>query len=122
MANHLADVASTDRHTVKPWFNGRLDYSPPVADLAAQGYPLVGGRLDYIDRKPVAALIYRHNQHPINLFLWPVANVADQPPSALEKRGYNMLRWAHAGTVYWAVSDVNAADLVAFRELLARAE
>lgn len=113
MVNHLTDVASTDRHTVKPWFAGKLDFSPVVKDLSAQGFTLIGGRLDYLDRRPVAALVYRHGQHTINLFVWPSTG-ADSGPQTNEKRGFNLVHWTKSGMNYWAVSDLNAAELMEF--------
>ena len=118
MVNHLSDVASSDQHTVKPWFNGKLDYSPPVDDLTAQGFPLIGGRLDYVDGRPVAALVYRHRLHVINLFVWPSENSREQKPHALSQQGYNLLRWAHGGMEFWAVSDLNEAELTQFADEL----
>ena len=116
--DHLADVASSDQHTVKPWFSGKLDYSPPVTDLATQGYALIGGRLDYLNRRPVAGLAYRHGKHLLNLFVWP-----DEPgfrvrPELTSLHGFQLLSWTHAGMVYTAISDMNAHDLLAFRDLL----
>ena len=117
MANHLTDVTSTDQHTVKPWFDGKLDFSPPVEDLAAQGFPLVGGRLDYLEGHPVAALVYRHNKHDINLFIWPSTNqVQGLQVSAIN--GYNLYQWNQSGMEYWAASDLNAGELRTFVELL----
>lgn len=115
--DHLSDVTSSDQHTVKPWFNGKLNFAPPVADLAPHGFPLVGGRLDYINSRPVAVLIYRHNQHPINLYVWPSSN-KDAAPQAGERQGYHLLRWSLDGMEYWAVSDVTANDLRRFAELV----
>jgi len=114
---HLTDVVSTDQHTVKPWFNGRLDYSPPVKDLAADGFPLVGGRLDYLNGRPVAALAYRHAQHVIDLYVWPSESRADRTPSQGERNGYNYVHWADGGMNFWAVSDLNAAELRTFVDL-----
>ncbi|MEZ2132082.1 MULTISPECIES: anti-sigma factor [unclassified Sinorhizobium] len=113
LADHLTDVQTSDQHTVKPWFNGRLDFSPPVVDLAAQGFPLVGGRVDYIGDRVVAALVYRRHGHMINVFVWPGA-----PELATESThdGYNISEWSGGGMTFWAISDVNSADLAAFRE------
>jgi len=108
---HLADVASTDQHTVKPWFDGRLDYAPPVKDLAGQGFPLVGGRLDYLAGRPVAALAYRRAQHVIDLYVWP--GPAGTPSSGT-RNGYNYVHWTGQGMVFWAVSDLNRSELEQF--------
>ena len=118
MPDHLADVASTDQHTVKPWFAGKLDFSPPVYDLAAQGYALVGGRLDYLQRRPVAALAYRHRQHIMNLYVWPDAAGRDSAPRAATRQGFHLLRWSQDGMRYSAVSDMNPQDLAEFARQL----
>jgi anti-sigma factor RsiW len=114
MPDHLADVASTDQHTVKPWFAGKLDFSPPVYDLAAQGYTLIGGRLDYLQQRPVAALAYRHRQHIMNLYVWPSTSPRDQAPQASERHGFHLLRWSQDGMMFSAVSDMNPQDLADF--------
>ncbi|NLS15217.1 anti-sigma factor [Rhizobium sp. P40RR-XXII] len=118
LADHLTDVLTSDQHTVKPWFNGKIDFSPPVVDLAAQGFPLVGGRVDYLDGRVVAALIYRRHGHIINLFIWPGAAGAK---TNAEKEGYNFVEWHADGLVFWAISDVAAPDLAAFRDDFTRA-
>ena len=111
---HLMDVVSTDQHTVKPWFDGRLPFAPPVKDLAALGFPLVGGRLDYLAGRPAAALIYRHGQHVIDLYAIAGAD-APHPLSATGARdGYNFVRWTKDGMSFWAVSDLNGPELEAF--------
>jgi anti-sigma factor RsiW len=120
LAQHLTDVASSDQHTVKPWFNGRIDGAPPVRDLAAEGFPLIGGRLDYLDGRPVAALVYRHGQHPINLFVWPRREGSAQPALATERRGYNIRHWSAGDLDYWLVSDLEMAELAQLEELLRR--
>jgi anti-sigma factor RsiW len=111
--NHLSDVASTDKHTVKPWFNGKLDFSPPVVDLAAQDFALEGGRLDYVEGRTVAVLIYRHAQHPINLFVWPSSD-ADAAPRTQDRQGYHLIGWTSHGMKYWAVSELASGELNAF--------
>ncbi len=116
-AGHLIDVATSDQHVVKPWFGGKVDFSPPVVDLADQGFPLVGGRLDYVGGRTVAAVVYRRGRHLINLFIWPDAR-AIGPDEAKPGDGYALLHWTRGGMTFWAVSDVNEADLKSFRRVL----
>jgi len=114
MANHVLDVVSTDQHTVKPWFNGKLDFSPPVKDLKAQEFPLIGGRLDYISGRSVAALVFQHRKHVINLFIWPVNGKDTKPASLTPIQGYNVIHWSEADMTFWAVSDLNEKELMEF--------
>ena len=118
MGEHLFDVRSTDQHTVKPWFLGKLDFSPPVTDLAQAGFPLTGGRLDYVAGRPVAALVYTRGQHTINVFVWPEASDAVRSSDARAIRGFHVRHRTRGGMSYWAVSDVNDADLDQFVKLL----
>jgi anti-sigma factor RsiW len=111
LANHLTDVVSSDQHTVKPWFSGKLDFSPPVDNFAAQGFPLIGGRLDYLEQKTVAALIYQHRQHYINLFIWPADNHAATAPKVLSRQGYQMIHWTQSGLHFWLISELNQNEL-----------
>jgi anti-sigma factor RsiW len=118
LATHLTDVASTDQHTVKPWFLGRMDFSPPVVDLADKDFPLIGGRLDYVGGRVAAAIVYKRRKHPINLFIWPGTAPG---PEDVSREGYNLLRWTHSGFTFTAVSDLNPAELREFRDdLLSR--
>jgi anti-sigma factor RsiW len=115
---HLIDVASTDQHTVKPWFDGRLDFAPPVKDLKAAGFPLQGGRLDYLDGKQAAALIYQRGRHVIDLFVWPEAGHRDAGTTTGSLHGYNYIRWHTDGMAFWAVSDLEADQLGDFAGLM----
>lgn len=120
LATHLVDIASSDQHTVKPWFDGKIDFAPEVHDFAMSGFPLVGGRLDYLDGKTVVALVYQRNKHPINVFIAPATGRSDTSPTSSTDRGYNVLSWTHREMNYWAVSDLNATELRQFAGLLAR--
>jgi anti-sigma factor RsiW len=119
MANHALDVISTDQHTVKPWFNGKLDFSPPVKDLATQGFPLIGGRLDYLSGHTVAALVYQRHKHVLNLFIWPAKEKDSQIRTWGTIQGYNLLQWSHAGMNFWLVSDLNEQEMEDFATLFA---
>src|SRR5215467_4903793 len=116
MASHLTDVASSDQHTVKPWLDVKLDFAAPVVDLSSEGFPLIGGRLDYLDNRPVAALVYGRRKHFINLFVWPAASDEAKAPKAITRDGYQLLHWADSDFNYWAVSDVNINDLQLFKQ------
>jgi anti-sigma factor RsiW len=115
LTNHLTDVATSEQHTVKPWLSSKLDFSPRVIDLTTAGFPLAGGRLDYLDGRPVAALVYQRRQHVINLFVWPETK-ADKvlPMQTLSKNGYHLLHWTDSGMTYWAVSDLDSTELKEF--------
>jgi anti-sigma factor RsiW len=117
-AGHLTDVISTDQHTVKPWFAGKLDVSPPVIDLTAQGFTLIGGRLDYVDARPIGAVVYKRRAHIINLFVAQTSNMQHRPAKIETIQGYNIRRWSDRGLNYWAISDVGADELAEFGEKL----
>ena len=118
MADHLTDVATSDQHTVKPWLSARLDLSPVVKELAPEGFPLVGGRLDYVDGHTAAAIVYRRNKHVINLFVFVSEERSDAAPKQDFRNGFNIVRWRAGGLTYIAVSDVEAAQLLAFGRLV----
>ena len=118
MVNHIADVTSSDQHTVKPWFDGKLDFSPIVNDLTTQGFPLIGGRLDYLDHRSVAALVYRHRLHLINVYTWPAADERQTAIQTLTLQGYHLLHWREEGMVYWIISDLDPQDLMALARIL----
>jgi anti-sigma factor RsiW len=119
MSARSIDVASSDRHTVKPWFAGKLDYSPPVVDLAGDGFALVGGRLDYVDGQPVAVLVYQRRKHVVDVFIWPASSASSERSASRSRRGYNVLHWAKAGMNYWIVSDLEGEELGLLERLLA---
>jgi len=118
MANHLIDVISTDQHTVKPWFDGKIDFAPPVQNLAAEGYPLAGGRLDYLENRTVAVLVYHRALHVINLYVWPAADNGVSPVHMQTVQGYNVLSWKKNGFEFRAVSDLNTGELGDFARLI----
>lgn len=119
LPGHLTDVASTEQHTVKPWFEGKLDYAPPVRDFSEAGYPLVGGRLDVLNGKTVAALVYGRRKHVINLYVWP-AKGPDSQEASISRQGFNLVHWRRAGMNFWAVSDVSREDLELLAQMLRR--
>jgi anti-sigma factor (TIGR02949 family) len=121
MAEHTVDVASSDRHTVKPWYAGRIDYAPPVVDLTAQGFPLLGGRLDVVDGRKVAVLVYRRNQHKLALSLWPAASSGNSAPRVSERDGFVIAEWRHGGFELRAVSDLAPGEIASFATALDRA-
>jgi anti-sigma factor RsiW len=114
MPGHLVDIASNDQHNVKPWFNGRLDVSPTVPRLDSLGFPLLGGRVDYIENRPVAAVVYGRRQHIINVFSWPAPTRGELRPSVSTERGYHLVHWRRDGLELWAVSDLNLPELRQF--------
>ena len=117
MPGHLTDVLSSSQHTVKPWFNGKLDFSPPVSDFSTQGFPLIGGRLDYVGGRSVAALVYGRRQHIINVLLWPATSRVEGP-SARTHQGYHLLHWTEGDYTYWVASDLGMRELQDFAALL----
>lgn len=116
--DHLTDVVSSDRHTVKPWFQGKLDFAPNVPDLSEHGYTLSGGRLDYLIDRPVPALVYYRRLHAINVFIRPAANEEDKPMRRLTQQGFHLRQWQQLGMVYWVISDLNDEELDEFVRLL----
>ncbi|MBV8377005.1 MAG: anti-sigma factor [Verrucomicrobia bacterium] len=117
LAAHLLDVPSTDQHTVKPWFDGKLKFSPPVQDFANEGFRLIGGRLDFLNGLDVAALVYQRRKHVINLFIWPSESLQNTAAKTFTKDGYNVVYWNRDGFEFWAVSDVNGVELNTFADL-----
>lgn len=115
IGDHLMDVRSTDEHTVKPWFAGKVDFAPRVLDLTAKGFPLLGGRVEYIRGHTTAALVYGRRRHFVNVFMWP-AGASDKARASRQYRGYSMLHWVADGLSFWAVTDATAADLEAIRQ------
>jgi anti-sigma factor RsiW len=120
-AGHLTDVLSTDQHTVKPWFNGRLDVSPPVIDLTALGFTLIGGRLDYIDGRAIGAVVYKRRAHVINLFVAQTPSATHSAARTEDVQGFNIRRWRGHGLNFWAVSDLNADELAEFSDKFEKA-
>src|SRR5437899_9923244 len=117
MADHLTDVASSDQHSVKPWLDVKLDFAAPVVDLSGDGFPLIGGRLDYLDNHSAAALVYQRRKHFVNLFIWPTTPVDGKEQKIVEREGYHLVHWIDGDFTYWAVSDVSVGDLQNFKQL-----
>jgi anti-sigma factor RsiW len=118
MPGHLTDVLSSDQHTVKPWFDGKVDFAPPVKDFASQDFRLYGGRLEYLNNRPVATLIYQRRLHYINLFIWPTEQAGSTGEVAIQRQGYNLIHWTASGMNYWAISDLNVVELHEFARLV----
>ena len=118
VTGRLTDVSSSDSHTVKPWFSGKLNFSPPVLDLTAQGFPLVGGRLDYLAGRPVAALVYRHRQHVIQLYVWPTTDRSGSDLRSQTHQGFQLASWSDSAMHYWAISDLNVDALKSFSSVI----
>jgi anti-sigma factor RsiW len=118
LPSHRLDVESADSHTVKPWFDGKLDFSPAVRHLADQGFALIGGRLEYIHNRPVAALVYQRRKHSVNLFIWPSPGGAETAPRTVTRKGYHLIQWTRSGMLYWAVSDLNERELQDYVNLM----
>lgn len=120
MLNHLEDVVSTDQHTVKPWFNGKLDFSPVVEDFAGQGFPLTGGRLDYVDKQPAAVLVYQRGKHIINVYIWRNSDSPNSKPALQtgSAQGFNLIHWTTSSFNYWVVSDLTETELISFAQLV----
>ena len=122
LESHRTDVISSDQHTVKPWFDGKLDFAPPVKDFSSQGFPLNGGRLEYLNNRAVAALIYQRQKHYINLYIWPAGQRNATAEVFGERQGYNLLHWTNSGMNYWAISDLNPVELREFARLVQEAQ
>lgn len=117
LVDHLTDVTSSDRHTVKPWLSNQLDFAPPLYDLSTAGFTIVGGRIDYVFARPVAAIVYQYREHLINLFVWPSADAAHGSGQEIVRRGYNLVRFQIGEISFWAISDLNYDDLGRFAKL-----
>jgi anti-sigma factor RsiW len=116
--SHLTDVLSSDQHTVKPWFDGKVDFAPPVKDFAGQDFRLYGGRLEYLNNRTVATLIYQRRLHYINLFIWPAEQAGSTGEVTIQRQGYNLIHWTGSGMNYWAISDLNSVELHEFARLV----
>jgi anti-sigma factor RsiW len=116
--SHLTDVLSSDQHTVKPWFDGKVDFAPPVKDFAGQDFRLYGGRLEYLNNRTVATLIYQRRLHYINLFIWPAEQAGSTGEVTIQRQGYNLIHWTGSGMNYWAISDLNSVELNEFARLV----
>ncbi len=122
LEGHRTDVISSDQHTVKPWFDGKLDFAPTVKDFSSQGFPLLGGRLEYLNNRAVAALVYQRQRHFINLYIWPAEQSNAAGEVAAQRQGYSLLHWTNSGMNYWAVSDLNGVELHEFARMVQEAQ
>lgn len=120
LESHLTDIATSNRHVVKPWFNGKIDFAPPVPELATEGFPLVGGRLDYVDGHEVAAIVYKRRLHTINVFVQPAGALFLPMGVSTKHNGYSLVRWTSAGLEFWAVSDIDLGELEVFHRTFVR--
>jgi len=118
MAGHLTDVLSSDQHTVKPWFDGKVDFAPPVKDFTSQDFRLYGGRLEYLNNRTAATLVYQRRLHYINLFIWPSEHAGATGETTTQRQGYNLIHWTSSGMNYWAISDLNGVELHEFTRLV----